>query len=171
MFNKTISRKKLKIVSTNITVRSAIKEDQLEIGKLVRKERLNPIRLNWKRFIIAVEPGGRVIGCSQIKPQKVNCYELASLVIHPDFRGQGIARMIIECQLNSVDEDLYLMCRESLGDFYRIFGFVLIPTSEMPRFFRRVSRFAHFTDSFRSGEGLLIMRRKSSIYQEQNPEV
>jgi len=154
-----------------ITIRKAKKEDQVEIRKLIRKERLNPIRLRWKRFIVAVESGGRVIGCSQIKPQRVNCYELASLVIHPDFRGQGIARMIIERQLNSMDEDLYLMCRESLADFYKIFGFVPIPTSEMPRFFRRVSRFAHLTDSFRSGEGLLIMRRKSVIFQEPNPEV
>ena len=158
-------------MKTEITIREATKKDRWEIRRLIRKERLNPIRLNWKRFIVAVGPGGRVIGCSQIKPQKVNCYELASLVIHPDFRGQGIARMIIECQLNSVDEDLYLMCRESLGDFYRIFGFAPIPTSEMPRFFRRVSRIAHFTDSFRSGEGLLIMRRKSTVYPEQNPEV
>ena len=39
---------------------------------------------------------GEVIGCAQIKPHRDGSRELASLVVHPDYRGQGIARRMIQ---------------------------------------------------------------------------
>ena len=147
------------------SIRKAKKSDRLAIWRLIIKERLNPININWKRFIVAVLMDGRVIGCSQIKQHNDGSHELASLVVHPDYQRQGLARKIMEHQLKSTDMDLYLMCRAEMGSFYEKFGFTKITGEEMPKFFMRVSRMASRVNRSHSGDGLLIMQRLSENSQ------
>lgn len=142
------------------TLRPATEEDASTIRRLVRIGQINPTGLQWKRFIVAETPEGEVIGCGQVKPHGDGSQELASLVVQPDWRGQGVARAIIEHFIAAQAGDLYLMCREKLGPMYEKFGFHTVPLDEMPRYFQRILRMLGLLNKLRvDGEGVLIMKR------------
>jgi N-acetylglutamate synthase-like GNAT family acetyltransferase len=142
------------------TLRPASADDADAIHWLVRTGRINPTGLDWRRFVLAVSSSGQVIGCAQVKPHRDGSRELASIVVHPDWGGQGIARALIEHLLAAYPGDLYLMCRSELGLFYEKFGFHIVQPAEMPKYFRRISRLAGVLDRLRSeGVSLLVMQR------------
>ena len=141
-------------------LRPANEEDTATIRKLVRIGQINPTGLNWERFMVAEDGDGQVIGCCQVKPHRDGSNELASLVVHSDWRGQGIARALIEHFLSVYVGDLYLMCRSNLGPMYEKFGFQTVPRDELPRYFQRIMRLMGVFEIMRSdGEGGLIMKR------------
>jgi N-acetylglutamate synthase-like GNAT family acetyltransferase len=142
------------------TLRPATEEDAPIIRQLVRIGQINPTGLRSQRFVVAESDKGQVIGCGQVKPHGDGSDELASLVVHPDWRGQGVARAIIEHFIGDYDGDLYLMCRENLGPLYEKFGFQSVPQDEMPRYFQRIMRMLGLLDRVMSdGERVLIMKR------------
>ena len=141
-------------------LRPATEDDAAVIRRLVRIGQINPTGLKWQRFIVAESPQGQVIGCGQVKSHGDGSDELASLVVHPDWRGQGIARVIIEHLAATHVGDLYLMCRSNLGPMYEKFGYRSVPPDEMPRYFQRIMRMLGLLERVRSdGEGVLIMKR------------
>lgn len=141
-------------------LRPAVEEDAVTIRSLVRMGQINPVGLDWERFVVAEAEDGQVVGCCQIKPHRDGSSELASLVVHPDWRGLGIARALIEHFLAEFDGDLYLMCRSNLGSMYEKFGFQEAARDEMPRYFQRVMRLVGIFEIVRGdGEGGLIMVR------------
>lgn len=146
-----------------IKLRPATESDSPIIRDLVHLGRINPTGLDWERFLLAESPQGVVVGCGQIKPHRDGSYELASIVVHPDWRGRGVARKIIEELLAGHSDDLYLMCRSELGSLYEKFGFYTIRQDEMPRYFRRISRLAGLFEGLaRAGTSLLVMKRDGS---------
>jgi N-acetylglutamate synthase-like GNAT family acetyltransferase len=143
-----------------ITLRAASETDAGIIRDLVHSGRINPTGLDWQRFILAQTAEGEVIGCGQVKPHRDGSKELASIVVHPDWRGRGVARKIIEELLASHPGELYLMCRSELGSLYEKFGFRAIQPGEMPKYFRRISRLAGLLESLaREESSLLVMKR------------
>ena len=141
-------------------LRPATEDDAAVIRRLVRMGQINPTGLKWQRFIVTESPQGQVIGCGQVKSHGDGSDELASLAVHPDWRGQGIARAIIEHFAATHEGDLYLMCRSNLGPMYEKFGFQSVPPDEMPRYFQRIKRMLGLLDRVRSdGERVLIMKR------------
>jgi len=146
-----------------IKLRPATEADSQTIRALVHLGRINPTGLDWPRFLLAESPEGEVVGCGQIKPHRDGSYELASIVVHPDWRGRGVARRIIEELLAGHPGDLYLMCRSELGSLYEKFGFHAIRPDEMPRYFLRISRLAGLFEGLaRAGTSLLVMKRDGS---------
>ena len=142
------------------TVRLANQNDSSAIRRLVISGGINPTGLDWRRFIVAEAPDGRVIGCGQIKPHRDGSHELASIAVAPEWRERGVARAIIERLLASQDGDLYLMCRSRLGPLYEKFGFQALAETEMPKYFKKVSRLASFVEYFnKERETLLVMKR------------
>ena len=145
---------------TTFWLRPANADDFAAIKNLVYIARINPLGLKWPRFAIAENGLGEVIGCAQIKSHRDGSQELASLVVAPDYRGQGIARSLVTHLTGNHKGDLYLTCRSSLGEFYENFGFEPIDEQQMPPFFRRVSRLASLLDILHKGdETMLVMRR------------
>jgi N-acetylglutamate synthase-like GNAT family acetyltransferase len=143
-----------------ITLRPATAEDDPAIRWLVHTGQINPTGLRWPRFVVAVDAAGQVVGCGQIKPHGDGSYELASLAVHPDWRGQGIARAIIEHLVAAHPGPLHLICRAELGPLYEKFGFRVVENREMPRYFQRLVCLARLLSSLSSqGQGLLVMRR------------
>jgi N-acetylglutamate synthase-like GNAT family acetyltransferase len=100
--------------------------------------------LDWRRFTVAVDEKGTVLGCGQLKPHRGDIVELASIAVVPRHRGRGIARTIIERLIAEAPRPVYLTCRSSLESFYRKWGFVPIPPAEMPAYFRRLWRLVEF---------------------------
>jgi N-acetylglutamate synthase-like GNAT family acetyltransferase len=143
----------------NFSLRPATRSDQVRIRSLIRTVRINPTGLDWPRFVVAVTSSGELIGCGQVKTHADGSRELASIAVAPDYRGEGVARAIIEHLINIHPKPLYLTCRSSLEPFYQQFGFQTIPNNQMPPYFRRISRLAKILFwLIRRGEGLAVMQ-------------
>ena len=85
--------------------------------------------------------------------------ELASIAVHPEYRGQGLARVVIEMLLHENPRPLYLMCVSHNGPMYEKFGFQVIADKAMPRYFARIKKLFKLSDVFRrSGQELLVMK-------------
>jgi N-acetylglutamate synthase-like GNAT family acetyltransferase len=141
------------------TLRPAREQESGQIRDLIHLTGINPMGLDWKRFVVAVNDRDEMIGCGQLKPHGVDILELASLAVYPEYRGQGIARAIIEHLLADSPRPLYLMCESSLGPLYEKFGFRGIGYDEMPRYFQRISKLARLaTTLLQRDQHLLIMK-------------
>lgn len=127
---------------TSFTLRPARESESAQIKGLIHLVGINPMGLDWKRFIVAVNDRDEMIGCGQLKPHGEDILELASLAVYPEHRGKGVARAIIEYLLKNSPRPLYLMCESSNGPLYEKFGFQVLNYEEMPRYFQRISKLA-----------------------------
>jgi len=141
------------------SLRPAMEADFPEIKALIRQVRINPMGLDWHRFTVAVNGGGKMIACAQLKPVPGGLTELASLAVRPKYRHQGIARALIEHLLSEAPRPIYLTCRSSLGKLYEKFGFRALLPEDMPRYYRRLQKLAMiFMDLTRRNETLFVMK-------------
>ncbi len=144
---------------TRYEIRPALESESAQIKDLIHLVGINPTGLDWKRFIVAVNDGGEVIGCGQVKPHGADIEEMASIAVPPAYRGQGIARKIIEELLSKTSRPVYLMCMGYNGPMYEKFEFKSIPYEQMPRYFQRIQKVFDIADVFRrTGEELLVMK-------------
>ena len=142
-----------------ITTRHAHETEASQIRDLIHLVGINPMGLDWKRFVVAVNEQGEMIGCGQLKPHGQDVLELASIAVYPEHQGKGVARLIIEHLLNDSPRPLYLMCESGIGPMYEKFGFHPLPYEEMPRYFQRVSKLAGLVTTLaHREERLLIMK-------------
>ena len=143
------------------TLRHAKASDDPAIRALIHSVGINPMALDWQRFIVAVDENDRVIGTGQVKPHSDGTRELASIAVDPCCRGRGIARAIIERLLAENPRPLYLTCRGSMQGFYVQFGFEVVQNpARLPPYFRHMDTLGktmqrlHFFK-----EPLLVMKR------------
>ena len=116
--------------------------------------------LKWPRFVVAVDSAAQVIGCGQVKTHQDGSREMASLVVHPGWRGQGVGGAIIQELVGLHPGELYLMCRGTMGPYYQRFGFVEVDGSHLPHYFQRIKRLSWGFERFLGNkDGLLVMRR------------
>jgi N-acetylglutamate synthase-like GNAT family acetyltransferase len=140
-------------------VRPARETEAGQIKDLIHLVGINPMGLDWKRFVVAVNDRDEMIGCGQLKPHGEDVLELASIAVYPEYQGKGIGRAIIEYLLKDSPHPLYLMCESSNGPLYEKFGFRAISYAEMPRYFQRISKLAGLVTTLsRREEYLLIMK-------------
>jgi amino-acid N-acetyltransferase len=144
----------------NYTLRPAVEAESAQIKMLINLVGINPTGLDWKRFLVAINESGQVIGCGQIKPHGRDIQELASIAVHPDYQGGGIARAVIENLLEStLHRPLYLTCLSLNEGLYTKFGFHTISHQDMPKYFQRLSTLFHVADLIRhSGYELRVMK-------------
>src|SRR5574339_218723 len=142
-----------------IRIRPARETEAAQIRDLIYLAGINPMGLDWKRFVVAVNDGDEMIGCGQLKPHGQEILELASIAVYPKHQGKGIARAIIEHLMKDTPRPLYLMCESSLGPLYEKFGFRGLAYEEMPRYFQRISKLAGLATTLaRREERLLVMK-------------
>jgi N-acetylglutamate synthase-like GNAT family acetyltransferase len=140
-------------------LRKAAESDSRQIRELIDLVGINPTGLDWRRFLVAVDPGGRVIGCGQVKPHGREIRELASIAVRPEFRGRGIARAVIEKLLAENTLPIYLMCMSHNGPLYEKFGFKSLAPGAMPRYYQRIHRLFRLAGAIhKAGEELLVMK-------------
>ncbi|MBM4425047.1 MAG: GNAT family N-acetyltransferase [Chloroflexi bacterium] len=142
-----------------ITLRPATAADAKKIKDLIHEVRINPMNLDWERFIVA-EDDGEFVGCAQVKPHTDGVRELASLAVSPSWQGQGIGSMLVKALLEREKGELYLMCRAKTAPYYRRFGFVEVVGKNIPRSFRLHARAGRLIAMF-AGEGIAFMKRKA----------
>ena len=139
--------------------RPATADDAADIKALIRLVRINPMDLDWRRFLLASSPDGTLAACAQVKPHADGTLELASLAVRPAWRGRGLARRLVEQLLSQSPRPLYLTCRSGLESFYEKFGFRSLAADELTPYFRRLQKLASaMMGLFRDGESLLVMR-------------
>ncbi len=144
---------------TTFTLRPARESEAGQIKDLIHLVGINPMGLDWKRFVVAVNDRDEMIGIGQLKPHGEDILELASIAVYPEYQGQGVGRGIIEYLLKDSPRPLYLMCESSLGPLYEKFGFHGIGYEEMPRYFQRMSKLAGLVTTLaRREERLLVMK-------------
>jgi amino-acid N-acetyltransferase len=146
------------MTANGILLRPATAQDAASIRSLIHRVHINPWNLDWRRFLVAVNETGRLIGCGQLKPHGRGIVELASIAVEPQYRDQGIARRIIDALIARAPRPLYLTCRSSLGPLYAKWGFRELAAAEMPGYFRRLARAMSIAAGLlRLQERLLVM--------------
>lgn len=143
---------------TSITIRPAVEADQTTIKSMVRAAHINPRNLDWARFLVA-EEGGRLVGVRQVKIHKHGTREVASGVVHPEYRRQGISAKLMHALLARERGPLYLMCDEKWARYYERFGFQHVESSELPSEFRKEYRTGRIVTALLS----FFVRRKIRI--------
>ena len=150
-------------------MRPAEKKDAHAISRLVRKTHLNPMGLEWKHFIVALSPEETIIGIGQLRPHRDGSMELASIAVEQEWRGQSIARRIIEHLITLQDGPLYLTCASPLENFYRPFGFETVAEpKDMPAYFRRVWQLFDLLSKVRKQRVRLLVMKKASWVSEED---
>ncbi len=115
------------------TLQQARPEDIAGIRELVASVGGDLEDLRAEQFVVARQgPEGvsGVIGCGRLKPYSGFC-ELASLAVIPEWRASGVGREVVDELLKMPDGPVYLLCEDNVVEFFRRFGFVLIPMSKM----------------------------------------
>ena len=142
-------------------IRRAASQDFPAIRRLIRQARINPMALDWHRFVVAVDVGNRLLGCGQLKPHGGGITELASIAVLPDYRQRGIARALIEDLIATAPRPLYLTCRSSLKSFYEKWQFRALELPDMPPYYRKLVRAMSMVGKlFMRDERLLVMALK-----------
>jgi N-acetylglutamate synthase-like GNAT family acetyltransferase len=149
--------------SINFSLRPATAADDAAIHALIRAVQINPMSLDWRHFVLAVDPDGQMIGCGQVKRHSDGSYELASIAVVPEWRGRGVAREVITHLLEAYSVEhpgqlIYLTCLARLGPLYARFDFRAIGPDEMTPYFRRIHRLAGWFGKLgRMPDRLLVM--------------
>lgn len=119
-----------------LQLRPAVRSDQWTIRRIVWLALINPLDLDWRRFVVA-EIEGRCVGVGQVKSHSGGLRELASIAVIPEWQGCGISSAIIRELLARESGPVYLTCRVELESYYERFGFHRLSIAEMPAYFRR----------------------------------
>jgi len=151
----------VKGLPAGIRLRSATDRDAGRIRSLILRVRINPTQLDWSRFVVAVDPDERLIGCGQVKPHGDGSRELASIAVRPAWRLRRVASAIVADLQRLHSPPLWLTCRPWLAAFYERFGFQIVEEPDaMPRYFQKIVRLARLGDWLGSGERLAVMQWK-----------
>lgn len=143
-----------------ISLRQALAQDKETIQRQLRSERLNPLGNHWRNFLIAENTSGDFIGCGQIKRHRDGSKELASIVVVPIWRGQGVASTMIMQLMEQAGPPMWLTCRSGLSAYYERFGFeTILDPGMMPIYFRLARIFGKILGLLWQGdEHMAIMR-------------
>lgn len=131
------------MLPTGCTLRPAHSQDMGAIRRLVLTAMLDPTQLRWSQFWV-IEQAGKVIACGQLR-NFPDAQELGSVVVEPDFRGQGLGTHLIQSLIQQATQPLYLECLgKGLVQFYTRFGFVPVVWEELPPAMKRKFRLSNF---------------------------
>jgi N-acetylglutamate synthase-like GNAT family acetyltransferase len=152
-------------VEVLMNIRPAQAADQKTIERIVRDAGINPLSLDWHRFVIAEDNDApstslRIVGVGQIKPHGDGSRELASLAVIPERQGRGIGSAIVRALLARERGTVFLMCRRELESYYARFGFRRIEREEMTPYFRRITRLMDMLARVTGRRGIVMTNDK-----------
>jgi len=142
-----------------VVIRPARAQDKATITAMVRGAHLNPIDLQWARFLIAEDARG-IVGVGQIRPH-ADASELASLVVREDRRGQGVGGQLVRALIAQTPGTLVLFCGSDMESYYGRFGFRAIGVQEAPPSLRVRYAIGRIVTRLILGSPLLMMNKVS----------
>jgi N-acetylglutamate synthase-like GNAT family acetyltransferase len=157
-------------MSLTYRIRRAREADEHVITTLVRSEHLNPLDLDWRRFMLAVDATG-LVGAAQLRWHNDDSCELGSLVVRTDARGRGIAARLIDALLARAATRVCMITGAAFAGHYAHWGFRRIEPSTAPWAVRRNYYFGRFIGgalSFVSGRApkeLAVLHREPPMIQ------
>lgn len=109
---------------TNIEIRRAEKSEIEWVNRKYEEVDFLPSNFDNEVIAIATQNGQRV-GLGRLRTVDENNLELSGMYVFENFRGQGIARRIIEFLLKVAlpNSDIYCIAFQHLILFYKEFGF------------------------------------------------
>jgi N-acetylglutamate synthase-like GNAT family acetyltransferase len=114
-------------------IRAATAAEADAIRRLVRAQpRMNPTGLDWRNFVIAAAPDGRVVGCVQLRPAGPDAVELGSLVVHPEHRGRRLAARLVAAILARTEARVLVVTAAAHARHYAPWGFRRIAARHAP---------------------------------------
>ncbi|MBD0269464.1 MAG: GNAT family N-acetyltransferase [Cyanobacteria bacterium Co-bin8] len=120
-------------------LRKARAEDSWAIRWRVLQARLDPTQLRWQQFWV-IECDKEMIACGQLR-QFEGGQELGSLVVAPQWRGQGLGILLTTHLIQQASGPLYLECLgERLAHFYYRLSFKPAIWDTMPPALQRKFR-------------------------------
>ncbi|MBI3740340.1 MAG: GNAT family N-acetyltransferase [Chloroflexi bacterium] len=141
-------------------IRPATESDHATIKRVVRAARINPMDLDWRRFLIAQDAdAGNIIGVGQIKAHNDGSCELASIAVIPEKQKQGIGSAIVRALMAKESPPLFLFCQAKLEMYYTRFGFRKIGVEEMTTYYKRMWRLVNAMPEFiRANVHVIVMK-------------
>jgi N-acetylglutamate synthase-like GNAT family acetyltransferase len=146
-----------------MVIRPARAQDKATITAMVRRAHLNPMDLQWARFLIAEDAQG-IVGAGQIRPH-ADASELASLVVRENRRGRGIGGQLVRALIAQAQGTLVLFCGSSMESYYRRFGFRTIGVQEAPPSLRVRYTIGRIVTQLTLGSPLLMMKKASEAWE------
>jgi len=153
--------------------RSATAADKDLISKMVKAENMNPLFLDHNNFLVAQDDERQVVGIGQIRGIGKQ-FEMASLAVLKDMRGNGIGTALVnellerhkaKCLAEASDPataslpDVFLLTLVKSAPFYSRMGFLEIPVSMAPMGMQMEAAAGTFVAKMSGGE-LTCMRYK-----------
>jgi N-acetylglutamate synthase-like GNAT family acetyltransferase len=130
-------------MNATFRIRRAREADEYAITALVRSERLNPIDLDWRRFVLAIDEKG-IAGAVQLRLHDDDSRELGSLVVRHDARGRGVGARLIDALLAPVTTRVCMITGARFAHHYLRWGFRRIDPGAAPSAVRRNFYFGRF---------------------------
>ncbi|MGE5194430.1 MAG: GNAT family N-acetyltransferase [Deltaproteobacteria bacterium] len=118
---------------SNIVVRPARGTDIRPLAELIepfvqRKillpRTIDELALLLPNYFVA-EDAGKIVGCAALEIYSSKLAELRSLVVRPEYQGQGVGKRLVEACISRAREEqvLEVMAITSSEDFFRSCGF------------------------------------------------
>lgn len=142
-------------VVLNYQLREATEGDRPEINAIYATLGFAPWDPGQDNLLVAVSDD-RVVGCGRLH-RYADAVELGGMYVHPNFRGQGIARTMLESLVNLLgDEACYCMPFDHLSHFYAQFGFASCDETGIPQVI--AEKVSYFRDVYLHPTVLMVRR-------------
>jgi N-acetylglutamate synthase-like GNAT family acetyltransferase len=116
---------------TELKYSEATNNDLKAIAKILHKYKGDSSNMLPNQFLLA-KAGDKIIGCIRIKKLGEDSYELASLVVLPEYRSRGIGGELINKIINQETcRPIFLLTSPEKETFYNKYGFKLIKPEEL----------------------------------------
>lgn len=140
---------------SNLQISSASIDDIPSIAKVVEQLQLDSLHLNHEQFIVA-KLNMKIIGFGRLR-NHADALELCSLGVLPEYRNQGIARLLVSGLLDRAGEQpVYVVC--IIPDYFKKLGFA--ETTSFPESLQaKINYCTTILGGCDAGENYVVMRR------------
>ena len=142
-------------VAVSFQLREATEGDRPEINAIYATLGFMPWDPGQDQLLVAVS-GNRIVGCGRLH-RYPDAVELGGMYVHPNCRGQGIARRVLKSLVEMLgNEPCYCMPFDHLVHFYEQFGFARCEETGLPQIIEEKA--AYFRDVYMHPTVLMVRR-------------